>query len=76
MYPIAVLVLLALCLACAAAALLKHLKKRRLQRALEHDSLTGLPNRLGFARLAGHVLDRAAAGDYVLVCVDMENFKL
>nr|WP_090281508.1 bifunctional diguanylate cyclase/phosphodiesterase [Mycolicibacterium komanii]CRL78006.1 diguanylate cyclase/phosphodiesterase [Mycolicibacterium komanii] len=46
--------------------------QRRLAHQVHHDALTGLPNRLLF----GKRLERAAAsGDFVLIFVDLDDFK-
>ncbi|MGV0646553.1 bifunctional diguanylate cyclase/phosphodiesterase [Mycolicibacterium sp. XJ2546] len=46
--------------------------QRRLEHQVHHDTLTGLPNRLLF----GKRLESAAArGDFVLIFVDLDDFK-
>ncbi|WP_081287985.1 putative bifunctional diguanylate cyclase/phosphodiesterase [Mycobacterium asiaticum] len=49
-----------------------YVAQRRLAHQVDHDALTGLPNRLLFARR----LDEAMrCGDFVLIFVDLDDFK-
>ena len=55
----------------AALAIADHRTKRSLRWAASHDPLTGLANRAEFARR----LDILAAGDLVLLYIDLDDFK-
>jgi len=59
----------ALCL--AALAIADHRTKRSLRWAAAHDPLTGLANRVEFARR----LDEAANGELILLYIDLDDFK-
>ncbi len=55
----------------AALAIADHRIKRSLRWAASHDPLTGLANRAEFARR----LDILAAGELVLLYIDLDDFK-
>ena len=68
--------LLLTALICALIMLISRREQRRTQYELDHDALTGLFSRRSFMKRTARMLKNAAPGDYIMACLDVENFKV